>query len=155
MQQGILIDIPLVWEQVRTVRQRVAEALAAQPEELRLNAIMVASELAENAVKYGAAVPGLESAHFSLQLTSTELRIQVANGVTSSRQAERVGNMLSQMSTQEHGKERYVSRLLELARNPMQSTRLGLYRISYEGNFQLEYSYANKVLTLTARRSLP
>ena len=46
----------------------------------------------------------------------------------------------------------YVARLQELMNNPTQSTRLGLYRIGHEGKFDLDYSYGEQILELTARR---
>jgi len=54
-----------------------------------------------------------------------------------------VNRMFDQMLTK---------RLQELMNNPTQSTRLGLYRIGHEGKFDLDYSYGEQILELTAKR---
>lgn len=155
MNNSICIDIPIAWEYVRTVRQQVDAALSSYPEELRSNAVLVASELAENAVKYGAAVPGLEWARFSFELTPTHIQIQVSNGLTNRLLLDSLERMVMQMKPAGACEQLYAARLQELVIDPLQPTRLGLYRIGYEGKFELDCAYADRILTMTARRQLP
>jgi anti-sigma regulatory factor (Ser/Thr protein kinase) len=155
MSQNIQLNIPIAWEYVRTVRQQVARALTEYPEELRSAAVMVSSELVENAIKYGAAVPGLTWAEFRFEVTPERIQVQVSNGITDLGSWHRVNSMVKQMQQTTTCEQLYVSRLQTLVNNPMQSTQLGLYRIGYEGQFVLDCTYTGQVLTMTATRLVP
>jgi len=152
MNKNILIDIPIAWEYVRNVRQQVEAALTNHSEELRSSAVMVASELVENAIKYGAVVPALGWARFCFEATREYIQIQVSNGLTDPRAYELLRRMVDQMGSEETCEQLYLARLQELVNNPLQPNRLGLYRIGYEGKFRLACTYADQVLTMTARR---
>ncbi len=152
MNQNIQINIPIAWEYVRLVRQQVTAALAEHPEELRSAAVMVASELVENAIKYGASIPAMQWAQFRFATTAEYIQIQVSNGLTDLRLLEAVQKIVKQTQTAGASEQLYVARLQELMHNPTQSTRLGLYRIGHEGKFDLDYSYGEQILELTARR---
>ena len=153
--QNIQINIPIAWEYVRLVRQQVADALAAHSEELRSAAVMVASELVENAIKYGASVPALKWAQFRFETTPAYIQIQVENGLTDDKSLAALAHIVGQMKSVAVCEELYVARLHELLISPMEANRLGLYRIGYEGKFDLEYSYKDQILQMTARRRVP
>ncbi len=152
MNQNIQINIPIAWEYVRLVRQQVTAALAEHSEELRSAAVMVASELVENAIKYGASIPAMQWAQFRFTTTAEYIQIQVSNGLTDQRLLETVQKIVQQSQTAGASEQLYLGRLQELMNNPTQSTRLGLYRIGHEGKFDLDYSYGEQILELTAKR---
>ena len=47
------------------------------------------------------------------------------------------------------------ARLEELLMHPSTSAKLGIYRIAHEGRFDIDCTYVNEVVTVTATRSLP
>ena len=50
----------------------------------------------------------------------------------------------------------YIGRLREmLTEASMGASQLGLYRIAYEGQFAMEYSFEDGVLEVVASRNLP
>ncbi len=151
----IEIEVPIVWEYVRRVRQQVETALAHIDEEQRSAAVMVASELLENAIKYGTAVPSLGRTRFTLEYSPSQIEIRVENGLTNESAYRRVQKIVDSMSDERVCEKLYLARIQELIDNPFQSNQLGLYRIGYEGKFNLVCSYENQVLTMTARRQLP
>lgn len=152
MNKNIQINIPIAWEYVRTVRHQVAAALSDYPEELRSASVVVASELVENAIKYGAAVPAQEWAQFSFQATPACIQMQVSNGLVDEQAVAQVMQMVEQMKPPGACEQLYLARLQELVNDPVQPNRLGLYRIGYEGKFEVDCTYAGQVLTMIARR---
>ena len=46
----------------------------------------------------------------------------------------------------------YFSRLRELVNEPNQGSKLGIYRIVFEGEFDLEVAFADEVVTVSAKR---
>jgi anti-sigma regulatory factor (Ser/Thr protein kinase) len=154
MDKKLLIEIPIAWEYVREVRQHVHDALAGYPEELRSSSVMVASELVENAIKYGVAVPSLKWTRFCFECKPSLIRIEVSNGVTEASTAEAVKRRLAATPDREAGERLYLARLQQLVENPQPPNQLGLYRICAEGQFQLDCEYADQVLTIIARREM-
>lgn len=153
--KSIQINIPIAWEYVRAVRQQVAVALADASEELRSAAVMVASELVENAIKYGTAVPAAPWAQFRFDGNSEYIQIQVSNGLLDATPLQLLDRIIKQLQDPAACEQLYMARLQQLVNDPIQPNRLGLYRIGYEGKFTLDYTYADQVLTLTARRHIP
>jgi anti-sigma regulatory factor (Ser/Thr protein kinase) len=153
--QLIEIEVPIVWEYVRRVRQQVEAALAHLDEDQRSAAVMVASELLENAIKYGVAVPPLSRTRVTLQYSPTQIEIRVDNGLIERGAYERVRALVESMSDDTACERLYLARIQELIDNPFQKNQLGLYRIGYEGKFSLSCNLENQVLSMTARRNLP
>lgn len=154
-QQLLEIEVPIVWDYVRHVRHQVETALLHLPEEQRSATVMVASELLENAIKYGSAVPALARTRFTLEYTPQQIVVRVENGLSDRRVFDAISNLLEQMKDEKVCEQLYLSRIQELIDNPFQSNRLGLYRIGYEGKFSLTCTCENDILTMTARRALP
>jgi anti-sigma regulatory factor (Ser/Thr protein kinase) len=151
----IEIEVPIVWEYVRKVRQQVDAALAHLDEDSRSAAVMVASELLENAIKYGTAVPALGRTRVTLSYSPQQIEIRVENGLVDAASYERVHAMVESMRDDAVCEKLYLARIQQLIDNPFQKNQLGLYRIGYEGKFSLSCSLENQVLCMTARRNLP
>lgn len=149
----IQASIEPIWSTVRKTRKQIVEELAEHPAELRTAAAMVASELLENAIKYGEAVLGAPNIEFSFSLEDGRVRIAVTNGTRSALNVERLQERIEALNRAEDRSSLYLRRLEELLEHPAQNAGLGVYRIGYEGGFDLECFYDNDVMTVTATRS--
>ena len=77
----IELSIPVIWHYTSEVRQAVDSVMQGHAGPLRQATQMVASELVENALKYGQATPEIQQIRFSLWLNEQEIVIEVTNGV--------------------------------------------------------------------------
>ena len=155
MSNKFFIHIPMAWEYVRSVRQQVHDALADYSEDLRSASVMVASELVENAIKYGVAVPELPWTRFAFEVSAEEILMEISNGLTDAGVFAHFRRRIEELRQPGAGERLYLTRLQQLVDNPLPPNRLGLYRISFEGNFSLDLIYEDQVLTIKAHRKLP
>lgn len=144
--------LPHAWNYIREVRARVQEMLAGAEEELRSAAMMTVSELIENAVKYGEGVPGAPDIIVSCCSEGGEVRIIVSNGCQDSSGLRRLQERVQQITSAPDKEALYMARLEELLADAAQSGSLGLYRIAFEGRFELQVSVARSVVTVCATR---
>jgi hypothetical protein len=142
-----------IWPNVREIRERVDAVLERCPAQLRSAAVMTSSELVENAVKYGESVPAAKDVTFALEATYGRLSIRVANGSTNAAGVAELQRRVAEMRAAADKKALYLARLEEILMNPEDTDRLGIYRIGFEGGFDLELAYADDVVTITATRS--
>lgn len=143
-----------MWQRIRDVRHRVAEAGAHLSEEVRAAAVMVTGELVENAVKYGACVPELDDVVVRVSIDEARVSVEVSNGVSSGAALDEVEARIERIRTSPSREELYIGRLQELLRAPGATGGLGLYRIGFEGGFELSCERAGQVLTVRATREL-
>jgi hypothetical protein len=141
-----------MWPNVRMIRQEVGNALETAPRGLRSAAMMTASELVENAIKYGETVPGAKTVTFSLEATARRLRIRVVNGSTNALGVAELERRVAEVRTAPDRQALYQARLEQLLANAEDSGKLGIYRIGFEGGFDLACDYTNDVVTVTATR---
>lgn len=147
------VTVPLAWHWIERVRELVAQALADESDELREASVMVASELAENLVKYGRGVGGVESGQVRIEVTPTAVTIVSKNGAPPDRAAQ-VQAVIDRMSGGDVS-QLYLERLTEMASRPGESeSELGLLRIGFEGGFGVTCSYDEPDLTIRATRSI-
>lgn len=145
--------VPARWEWVDTVRLRVEEGLAELDDELRYVAVLAASELAENVVKYsdGDAVP----AGIDLDLDGRRLRIRSVNCVSNRASAEEVMTIVDGIAAASDPAALYLQQMEAALRDPGASgSRLGFYRIAAEGGLRLSHMYVEGCLIITAEREL-
>jgi hypothetical protein len=152
MQARLRLTFPPMWPNVRKIRHEVGTALEACPAALRSAAMMTSSELVENAIKYGEKVPGAEAATFLLEATPGLLSIRVVNGSTNALGVAELARRVEELSRAEDKQALYLSRLEELLVHADESGKLGIYRIGFEGGFELECDYTNNLVTVTATR---
>ncbi len=129
-------------------------ALADAPPELQSATMMTASELVENAIKYGESVPAAPKIGVALTLADNKVRIETVNG---SRNPSRVAVLLvtvDQIAKAPDREALYLARLEQAMITPSASGQLGLYRIAFEGRFDLSCSYDDGVVRVTATRAL-
>jgi hypothetical protein len=149
------VSIAPVWPQVRKLRGDVADALAAFPAELKSAATMVASELIENAIKYGETIDAAPNILFSLVAGAAEIRIQTVNGSTNLHGVNRLLHLVDELSRTADKAALYLARQEQLLADPNESGSLGLYRIAFEGEFDLTCTYHERFVTVTATRKIP
>jgi len=140
------------WHTVRELRKRVTEALVDYSEELRAATVMTASELAENAIKYGESIESAFEIQFSLYADKGEICVECANGCTNTAGVTELLERVREITTSADASVLYIQRLEQLMANPTDSAKLGLYRVALEGGFGLECTYENNVVTVKARR---
>lgn len=152
-----LLDLPLrtMWSEVQEVRDRIQVLLADVPEDVRDASVMTASELVENAIKYGESVPEAPSARVSLHHDADRIEIIVQNGVASEDTVRELRVHIDRLTSAPDRSALYVERLRELMTSTGGGgTKLGLYRIGCEGLFDLRCDYHARVVTVIATRRL-
>ena len=152
MEAHLQLTFEPMWPNVREIRQRVANVLETCPAQLRSAAIMTSSELVENAIKYGESVPGAKTVTFLLEATPEVLFIRVVNGSTNAPGVAELERRVDELRRSEDKQALYLTRLEQLLANAEESGKLGIYRIGFEGGFDLQLDYTNDVVTVTATR---
>jgi hypothetical protein len=153
----LIRDIPIAWSYIREARRLVQEALSERDAELRDAAGMTISELIENAMKYGESVPAMSGARFRLTVDDGSIEIEVQNGAAADDSLARLTATIEAIAaaTDRDAREAlYIARLQEMLEDPSSGGRLGLYRIGYEGGFDLGVKCQDQVVTVTARRAV-
>jgi hypothetical protein len=116
--------------------------------------VMCASELVENAIKYGSSLSGQNIITFDLGTFDDKVFIKVSNGIKDENDALNVKIHIDNLKKTEDPGSLYTERLMQLMDNPKPGvSQLGLYRIAYEGEFKLDYIYQNGILTVKAERN--
>lgn len=147
------LSLALVWPNTGAVRRRVWNAMDGYHPELREATSMAASELVENAIKYGENVADTPQISFLLSIDGGVVQITVTNGATS-LEAGTLCARISEIAQARDKRELYMNRLKSLVADPSEGGKLGLYRIAYEGGFTLDARSENGVVTVVARREL-
>ncbi|HXT99723.1 MAG TPA: hypothetical protein VN903_01935, partial [Polyangia bacterium] len=114
MEAHLEINLEPMWPNVREIRERVSNALAACPSQLRSAAIMTSSELVENAIKYGESVPAAKSVAFLLEATADQVFIRVVNGSTNSAGVAELERRVQELGAAPDKQALYLARLEQL-----------------------------------------
>ncbi len=149
------LTIKPTWDIVKDVHDKTIRVMNDQgaSADVKESAMMVATELIENAVKYGISQPDGSSIEFNLEISDNSIQMSTANGVKEEEHAKIVIDHITRINESDNPKELYTQRLLELLEcDRPGATQLGLYRIAYEGQFNLRYAYEGKVLKINAEK---
>jgi len=149
------VTLEPVWPTIRKIRQQVGEALSAFPANVKSAATMAASELTENAIKYGESVASSMTISFKFERYDEQIRIEVSNGCTNLTAVQELLACIKQITEADDKEALYFARVQRLLENPQESGKLGLYRIALEGQFTLYTRYENEVVTVAATRNIP
>lgn len=151
----IKVLIEPTWNIVLNINDRIEEIIPDAKTETVERVRMVSTELVENAVKYGESIPGLTGIEFELMVDSNMITVIVKNGVITDSNANEVINCIDKIENSDDHFKLYTDRLTELIRSSkLEESKLGLYRIAYEGNCDLDCSYENNILTVISRINL-
>src|SRR5262245_9808362 len=144
---------PARWEWVDTVRQSVETGLSDQDEVLRYAALLAASELAENIVKYGepctSACAGIE-----VDVGEELLRVRSVNCVGDEADARAVIAIVEDIAAAADPEERYMQQMEDVMREDRPGSRLGFYRMAAECGLRLSHQFVDGCLTITAERTI-
>lgn len=144
-------EAPPFWRIVNQVRLDVTAAMAGRPRELREAAVMTATELVENAVKYSAEAG--DPVRFSMAADDERVRIAVSNRIASPGDRDALASGVRRIRECGDSRLLYVRALYDLMNHPGgERTRLGLIRIAYEGQFVLACRFEGDRATLVATR---
>lgn len=147
------MPLPLISHWVNNVRSIVSTELDAYGEGLVRAAQMVATELAENVVRYGEAAEGTESGMIVLDVTAGMLEIRSSNGASEAK-AKYVLAAVARLQD-ESAEELYLERMKSmLSDSSDRFSQLGLIRIVYEGGFSIHAAYEDSTLKIVARREV-
>src|SRR5262245_13722253 len=151
---SVSVSLPHTWDHIRQIRGRVAEVLREADSSLRSAAVMVTSELVENAVKYGEAVPAAPQISVSLTTSETSITIIVTNGSADASGVAALTRRVDEVMRAPDRSALYLARQEELMSQPTETGGLGLYRIAFECEFAIELSYREQVVTMPATRAV-
>jgi anti-sigma regulatory factor (Ser/Thr protein kinase) len=146
------LDVVAEWPNVRKVREQVGALLGSFDASVRIATMMTASELVENAIKYGEAVPSAPLVSFSLSASPGAVSIRVVNGSLNTQGVRELERRVDEVSHADDTHVLYMRRLKELCLSPGESGRLGIYRVACEGEFRLRFDYSDGVVTVVATR---
>jgi hypothetical protein len=144
------------WDIINKIEGEAAQLLQGYPDSIRDATLIVVNELVENAIKYGKQAKNCETIEFNMTVRENVIKILVANGVISDSHADNVITHIKRIQASDNPMDLYIARLHELLEKPASNTesQLGLYRIAYEGQFKLSYTYRDNIINVMAERAL-
>ena len=149
-------SIPPSWSTIRVARDSVRQALAEYAEVFVRAAVMTASELLENAIKYGENVPGASEGLLTISIAENRIEIETVNGSTDRESVHQLLDHVRLIKEANNKETLYQEQLKRLmaSSDDDKSTQLGLYRIACEGGFDLDCTYSDAIVTVTATRRI-
>lgn len=146
------LTMPLTWTSVRAARNAATQALAGIPSNVCDSVVVSVGELVENAVKYGEPTHAAPELDVRLSICPSSIVIQVSNGSSSATSRVELEERIAEISRSNDVGALYVARLQQLLDDPGASGKLGLYRVAFEGGFDLRVDCSDDVLTVTGTR---
>ena len=153
----INLSIRPTWSILQDVKNAVSDLMNSKKYKVEhIDAsIMCASELVENSIKYGSSEIDSNSIMFNLMLHDNKIVIKVSNGIKDVNDLDNVKSHIEKLKQSDDPSSLYIERLKQLMVSRKQGeSQLGLYRISYEGEFKLDYLFNDKILTIIATRDI-
>jgi hypothetical protein len=153
---ALSVSIDPIWGTIRQIRGKVGALLTGYSSELRSAAMMTASELLENAVKYGDGVPQAPQIVFTLSLTEALIQLRTVNGSDDGQNVERLKARLERLAASEDPAALYLDAIRGMLTPPTRDAGdgLGLYRIAAEGGFALSCQYVDRIVDVLATRRI-
>jgi len=154
---SVNITIHPTWNIIKEIQEKTSKFIEGLnlSKDFSDSTVMCATELIENAIKYGSEKPGGGNIEFNLNTDGKKIVIMISNGVRSEDEIRVCVMHIEKIKNSKDPSALYTERLKELMKNPKPGvSQLGLYRIAYEGKFRLDYTYRDRVLTITACRKI-
>lgn len=153
-QHKVAYHIKPQWKTINDIKNNIKYVLRDKDKDLVYDAQMVASELCENAIKYGEN-GDLDDILIELFYSDKLIEIKVINNLYSSENLNEVAKCLEKIKKSNDLEALYTQRLFELMnKTKIDRSQLGFYRIAYESQFSLTWKYREGVLTIIAVRQL-
>jgi len=150
------IHIEPEWNVIKQIKERISSdsELEGAGQDFREAALLAAIELVENGLKYSDDGEQELPVEFSLDTGDGVCEISVTNFSSNDK------NRTALFATVERIQKSdpfslYVERLEQVKENPDGFSRMGLIRIAYEAEFELEAKAEGDWVTIQARRPLP
>jgi hypothetical protein len=157
MEHTIKLTLKPDWDEIEPAREKSAKFFETHgfAEDHVNSLIMVVSELAENAVKYGAYPDGGGSIGLGIEIGNKTVIIEVTNPVKTGDLSflKHLDETIQWIRGFQDPFEAYAIRLKEVATRPLadRESGLGLVRISYEGQSILDFFVSDdNVLSVSA-----
>jgi hypothetical protein len=148
-----LIDLPVQnhWENVDRVRTSVISCVRAVFADVGDGHTLgtVASELMENAMKYGEWPHLGGRVHIRIWGDRDRLHVQVENPIAAGHDVRELMDTIAWLNGFADPEDAYRERMLEIASAQDGRTRLGLARIAYEGRCKLAAEVDGETLRVT------
>ncbi len=146
---SVSCHIKPVWDSLEQIINKTESSLENLGGEFIDASIMAATELVENAIKYGNTKTMIE---FAITADDHQIRITVSNTIRAQQDYEEVKYLIDKISRSDDLYALFTERLLDVSKtdNKYARTRLGLIRIAYEGRFEMTYNLKDDFLTITA-----
>ncbi|WCL50454.1 hypothetical protein [Leptospira sp. GIMC2001] len=155
MSTKLQIEIAPMWSIISEIKDKIRIAMAGLNQGEIDFAVMTASELLENAIKYGVANENISQVGFEFDLGTNKLMVKVKNGVNANDSVDDLIFMMKKIKNTDNARMLYIERLQEIMEDPAQSgSHLGLYRIISEGGYDLDYNYSNQTLEMIATKKI-
>ncbi len=143
-----------VWGSLDRIRDGIESSLECFGRKLTDASVMAASELLENAIKYGCPGDKKTGIEFTIIADDHQIRITVSNRIRTVQDYEELKRHIDKISLSDNPDTLFVERLWTLMdvreEDNFAKTRLGLIRIANEGGFELTCKLENNFLTITA-----
>ena len=156
-ESSLSLEIPPDWGRLDGVRHEVIEFLSdlGLDRDAQETSGMVASELLENAIKYGGWTAPEDRAY--LDVSAGHGEVVIAAVCPLGRDPEhlvRLQDTLAFLAEYDGPFEAYVARMEQIASGETSRDGLGLLRVACEGESSLDYSLDDEQLTIEARHRL-
>jgi|JI9StandDraft_1071089.scaffolds.fasta_scaffold02798_5 anti-sigma regulatory factor (Ser/Thr protein kinase) len=149
------LGIAPIWPAIEDVRNEI-ETLILNLDKGNIDfALIVLSELLENAIKYGSKEERLTGIILYFEANVDHICIKVKNPISQSMNLDSFKRVIEKIKTSEDKKALHVERLLEIMNDPFQTeSRLGLYRIVSECEYDLDFRLDDSGLEIIATKIL-
>lgn len=155
-QSRFTMEIYPFWAVIYQIKKQISLNLKGCQKSFIESAEITASELLENAIKYGGGMKSDSKVGFEMEVNEEKAKITVTNTVGSKDHIENFEKIMNRIRTTENRKSLYVQRLKEILENPHTSKcELGLYRLALDSRYELKYILNNEKLILIAEAELP
>ena len=152
MTDTLVVELPSLWSALVDVRAKVAQFLQSTPEDVCDAAVMAASELVENAIKYGTSGKGDNT--LQVKLEGADLRVQVCSKSGAISRIDELKKTIDEIRVAPDIHELYLEHMRISAQRQSKQTQLGLYRIADEGGFSISVVDNGTRTCVAATRSL-
>jgi hypothetical protein len=145
------------WNEVDKLREKLESELTLDNPDLEYEIKMAASELVENAVKYSERLLEEDYSIFvRVLITGRKVQVSVTDRIDFTRELNPLLLKIKSLKKKRNAKRLYIERLKELktSHNHPEGTQLGIYRVAYEGGFNLDYKIRKDNLTIIAEKKL-
>jgi hypothetical protein len=145
---------PVSWTTIDTILVDITNAYPDTASDTWYDIVMSVTELLENAIKYGR-FEDKDSIGIKVIRDDNTVIIEVVNRVARLDDLETAKEYIDMINASNDLKVLFTRQLQYLMENPVRErSRLGLFRMAYEGQFALSYDLKNDSLHITAKKQV-